>query len=689
MNFIQKILSLGVILLMSSFLIADEGMWTPDNLPIEKLKTEYGFQPKKGFLKKIQLSSVRFNDGGSGSFVSDSGLLLTNHHVAMGQLHKLSSANHDYVQKGFFAKTSKEELHCPDLEINILVETKEVTSEIQASIQGLKDLEEIKKAKNAIIANIEKKAFEKTGMRSDVVTLYEGGEYWLYSYKKMTDIRLVFAPELALAAFGGDPDNFQYPRYALDFAFFRAYENGKPYKPKEFLKWNSEGLKDGELSFVSGHPGSTDRHKTLSQMFYLRDFAFPESLKIINTKLKAMREYAERGKEQERRSRDIILGLENSLKAIEGEYNGLKSPELFREIEEREQGLKNKCAEKPELLKEFGDTWERIEQIQNKVKERQKQVYYYRLGGRLYSFALGIIRYAEEMEKPNEKRYEEFRDSSLDSWKHSMLSSAPIYKDQEEVNMRTSLEMSKKELNADDPFLQNALGKQDSSTLVKKMVEQTNLHDPKFRRKLIEGGKKLIDSSSDPLLVWMRGLEPILRKNRDWLENEIETPLEIEGGKIARLKFALFGKTQYPDATFTLRLSYGKKIGYEVDGWKVPSFTSFYGMFERNKGFFGKPPYHFSAQLLQKQNKVNLEKAVNFVTTHDITGGNSGSPVINQKGEIVGLIFDGNAYSHVLNYVYSSERARAVSVATEGIEETLKNIYSAERILKELKKGGK
>jgi len=687
MNFMQKKIFWGVILLMNSLLLADEGMWTLDNLPLEKIQKEYNFLPSAQLLKKIQLASVRFNDGGSGSFVSKSGLILTNHHVAIGQLQKLSSKKRDLVKYGFYAKTQKEEIPCPDLEINILVNTREVTSEIQKEIEGLTNFEEIKSKKDKVIAEIEKSSFEKTGLRSNVITLYEGGQYWLYIYKKLTDIRLVFAPELALASFGGDPDNFQYPRYALDFAFFRAYENGKPYKPKEFFHWNSQGLKSGEISFVSGHPGSTDRHKTVAQLAYYRDYAFVESLKIIKTKLQAAREFSKLGKEEKRIAQEFILHLENSLKAMQGEHLGLKSKEVFEQIEQREKKLIELYKSKPELELEYGNPWKKIEAIQDLLKERYKQIYYRRLGGKLAKFALGIVRYAHEIEKPNEKRYAEFRDSSLDSWKHSLLSSAPIYKNFEQLQLKLSLEMAKKELGLEDKFVQKSISKKEIEVLVKELISKTKLDDFKFRKKLIEGGRQVIEQSQDPLLVWMREVEPILREDRDWYEKEVETPLDLEGGKIARLKFLLFGKLQYPDATFTLRLSYGKKLSYEIDGWKVPEFTTFYGLFERSKAFGNKFPYEISLQLQKNQKKVDLEKSINFVTTHDITGGNSGSPVIDKQGQIVGLIFDGNAYSHVLNYFYTDEKARAISVSTEGIEETLKSIYRAKRILKEIQTG--
>ena len=677
---IISILLLGLTMNLNS----DEGMWTLDNLPLPYLKENYRFTPAVSFLKNTQLSSVRFNDGGSGSFVSNRGLVLTNHHVAMGQLQKISHPKSDYVKNGFLAKTRKEELKCPDLELNILIEMEDVTQIIKDYVKGIDSHQLIESKRKEIISNLENISHQKTGLRSDVVELYHGGEFWLYKYKKYTDIRLVHSPELQAAAFGGDTDNFQYPRYALDYAFFRVYENDKPIHSKNFFKWNGKGAKEGELLFVSGHPGSTDRQKTLSEILFLRDHSFPEYLIILKEKINSMKEYSNRGKEEERRARGSILGIENSIKAIQGEYSALLHAETIQSIETNENKLKEIVNNNPDFKKEYGNIWDNIEKVQKKMVDRKKEMYYQKVSGDLASLALSLVRYEMEIKKPNEERYEEYRISSLESTQLHLLTSAPVYKDKEIVSLSKSLELAKKELSVDNNFVKVAIGNENILTLSKKLIESTSLDNPEFRKNLIKN-PHLIATSDDPMLVWIRKLEPIYRSNRDWIEKEVEAILTIEGGKLSDLRFKIYGRNTYPDATFTLRLSIGTIKSYEIDGWKIPAFTTFYGLFERAYGFNKNKEYLLSDNIKKSKDEINLNSRINFCSTHDITGGNSGSPVINTKGEIVGLIFDGNAYSHSLSYAYTDKNARSVSVHTEGIEEALKNIYKAKNILSELK----
>ncbi|MCX8000079.1 MAG: S46 family peptidase, partial [Leptospiraceae bacterium] len=497
---------------------------------------------------------VRLNDGGSGSFVSPNGLILTNHHVAIGQIQKLSTQNHDLLHKGFSAGKMEEEISCPDLEINILFEMKNVTEKVQAAIQNLKDFQEVKSKKDEVITELENEVYQKTQNKATVVTLYEGGEYWLYIYKKITDIRLVFAPPLELASFGGDPDNFQFPRYALDFTLLRAYENNKPYNSKYYFSWKNELPQEGELSFVLGHPGSTDRHKTIAQLLRLRDYVFPDYLKITKEKLKRFYDYAAKTKDNKMRAHEHILELENSVKSIEAEKKGLENIQNWSLIEKREKELRELVKQNKSLDEKYGDVWDKIESIVNKINQSHKKIFYIMLSGKLPHYALNILRYAIELEKPNNKRYPEFRDSNLESWKHKFLTTAPIDKELDKIELKTILEFAQTELGKDSPFIQKAIGDKEISKLVNDLIDNTKLHDQKFRKKLLEGEKEAILKSNDPLIVWMKELEPFFREKRDFLEKEIETPLELEGSRIAKLKFELFGKNLYPDATFTLRL---------------------------------------------------------------------------------------------------------------------------------------
>jgi V8-like Glu-specific endopeptidase len=657
-------------------------MWTPDNLPLKRIQEKYGKNIDSKLIKKIQFSSVRFNDGGSGSFVSSNGLVLTNHHVAMTQLQKLSTKKNDFVNNGFYASKLSEEISCPDLELNILQSYENITEKVKAAISGIENDKELTKVKKAVLAKLEKESFDKTGLRSDTVELYNGGEYWIYRYKKFKEIKLVFAPEIQAASFGGDKDNFGYPRYALDFAFFRVYENGKVHKPKSFLKWNPNGPKENELIFVSGHPGSTDRLKTLAEIKEMKENSFPETLKIIRYRLNALREYARLGKENKRRALDSILSLENSLKSIEGEFAGLKDPEILKEIETKEINFKQ-AVKKDESLNEYKNVWDSIEATVNKLRERKKEYFYRTATGKLPYFALGIIRYHEEISKPNEERYEEYRDSNLDSWKFKIFSKAEIYKDKEEFKFIKDLDLSIQELGKDDEFIKLMLNGKSSEETGKEIIGKTKLDDAAYRKKLIES-KEEYTNSKDPLLLRIKSIEPILRKKRSWYEEEIETVLSKEGAKLSTLRFKLYGKETYPDATFTLRLSFGKMKGYEIDGHAIPAFTTFHGLLERAIGFGNKNEFSLSKKIEENKKNINLSIPFNFVSTHDITGGNSGSPVINLSGELVGLIFDGNEYSHINTYNYTENKARAVSVHSAGILEALRSIYKAKSIVKEL-----
>ncbi len=667
-------------------LSSDEGMWTLDNLPQKKIEEKYNFTFTDKWLKNGQLASVRFNDGGSGAFISSRGLVLTNHHVAMGQLQKMSTKTADYVKNGFFTKNFTEEIKSPDLELNILVSMEDVTKQVVGASMTV----ETDKAKNEKrkeeIAKIEKASNDKTGLRSDVVELYDGGEYWLYRYKKYTDVRLVMAPELQAASFGGDPDNFNYPRFALDFAFFRVYENNKPIESKNYFKWSKEGARENELVFVFGHPGSTERQKTMSQISYQKDYSFPEYVKLLKYKLNLFRKYSQKGKEEKRRAKDYILGMENSLKAIEGELNGLRDKSVLATMQEREDKLQRLVSENPELKKEYGDVWNRIDSIQKKMITRHKEFYYRSASNaKLVNIAIKLVRYATELQKPNEKRYEEYRDSNLESLKFRLLSPAPIYNEIEEMMITNSLHLAIENLGKEDAFVKLALADKLPAELAKSLIPKTKLMDVSLRKELLAGGIDAIQKSKDPLIKWALQIDPILRKDRDWFDDEIESVQAIEGNKLSQLKFKAYGKSTYPDATFTLRMSYGTVKGFTDDSTiQIPFKTTYYGLFDRAESFDNKEPFTLSTKIAERKSAINMSKPLNFITTNDITGGNSGSPVINRKGEYVGLIFDGNSYSHVLSYAYTDNKARAVSVHSEGIIEALRSVYKMEKLVAEI-----
>jgi Peptidase S46 len=683
------LISLLLLLFASSaLLVADEGMWTFDNPPLAKLKERHGFSPTPQWLDHIRLSSVRFNDGGSGSFVSPNGLVITNHHVAFGQLQKLSTAQKDYVRDGFFARTQAGELKCPDLELNVLVSMENVTTRIQGVVKAGMTERQIFDARRAEQARIQKESLDKTGLRSDVVSLYHGGEYWLYRYKKYTDVRLVFAPEQQAAFFGGDPDNFTFPRYDLDFALLRAYENGRPVSTKEYLRFNVKGATEGDLVFVSGHPGRTDRGFTVAQLETERDLIYPTRIARFNRQLRVLRDYAARGPEQARQAADRIFSLENALKAFTGEYKGLDK-NLFDKKQKEEADLRMRVQANPEWRREFGDAWDAIAAAEKKQPELYKLQQFRSIStaSDLASLARQIVVYVAEIKKPDAERLSGYHDSELEELRFYLFSPAPIYLDLEEVLLAASLQESLDQLGENDPWVKAILEGRKPAEVAAQVMRGTKLADPAFRKSLVEGGEAAVAASTDPLIVLARKADPFFRETRKAYEDSIESVVTSAGEKIAKARFAAFGKSVYPDATFTLRLSYGIVQGYPMNGTKAPYKTTFYGLFDRAASFDYKPPFNLTPRFMQRRDKIDLTTPLNFVMTADIIGGNSGSPVINRNGEFVGVIFDGNIESLTANFEYLEESSsRAVAVHAAGIIEALRKLYDAGSLADEIGK---
>jgi hypothetical protein len=667
--------------------VAEEGMWTLDNPPLKLLQERYGFTPTAEWLEHVHLSSVRFNDGGSGSFVSPRGLVLTNHHVALGQLQKVSTPQKDYVKDGFYARTAAEELKCPDLELNVLVSMEDVTARVQGAVKKGMSEEEALKARKAESAKIEKESLDATGLRSDVVSLYSGGEYWLYRYKKYTDIRLVFAPEQQIAFFGGDPDNFTYPRHDLDMALFRVYENGKPVESAHHLKWRAQGASDGELVFVSGHPGSTDRLTTMAGLETLRDHVLPATLKTLKRRLGVLKQYAELGPEQRRQATRMIFGIENSLKAFTGEYNGLLDKTLIAKKQNDESEFRARVAANPEWAKAYGPAWDAVAGAEKKFQEKVKPYRFRSLrrrGSQMAELALQIVQYVMEVKKPDGERLDDFHDSQLESLRFRLFSPAPFYPEMEKVLLANSLQESLDELGAEDPFVKAALAGRSPAEVAKEIIAGSKLADPVLRKSLAEGGEAAVQASTDPLIVFARRIEPAVREMRKWYEDNIESVETTAGEKTGKARFAVYGKSAYPDATFTLRLTYGSVKGYPMNGTQAPPQTTFYGLYDRAYSFGLKGPYELPARYLERKNALDLTTPLDFVSTCDIIGGNSGSPVINRNAELVGLIFDGNIESLVGAYVYDDATNRAVAVHSAAMIEVLRKLYDAGALADEL-----
>lgn len=665
---------------------ADEGMWTFDNPPLKQLKEKYNFTPTQEWLDHIRLSSVRFNDGGSGSFVGPNGLVITNHHVALGQLQKVSTPQKDYAKDGFFARTQADELKCPDLELNVLVSMENVTARVQGAAKARMTEKQGLDARKAEQAKIQKESLDKTGLRSDVVSLYEGGEYWLYRYKKYTDVRLVFAPEQQAAFFGGDPDNFTYPRFDTDFAILRVYENDRPVQSKEYLKWNTRGAANGDLVFVSGHPGSTERGLTVAQLESQRDVIYPMNLSRLKRELAALRSYSARGTEQARQAADEIFGSENTLKALTGEYNGLLDKTLFDKKRKEESELRAKVAANAEWRRDFGDAWDKIALATKRRVELVKPQLYRSISttSNLASMARQIVVYSAEIKKPDAERLTGYHDSQLEELKFYLLSPAPIYPEYEEALLTFSLEDSLDQLGPNDPWVKAILNGRTPAQVASDVIKGTKLVDPAFRKMLIEGGEAAVSASTDPLIMLAVKADPFFREIRKQYEDTVESVITPASEKIAKARFAIFGKSVYPDATFTLRLAYGTVKGFPMNGTIAPPKTTFYGLYDRSASFDNKPPFNLTPRFAERRDRIELATPLNFVNTADIIGGNSGSPVINKEGEFVGIIFDGNIESLTGNFVYIEDSNRAVAVHSAAIIETLRKVYDAASVANEL-----
>jgi hypothetical protein len=663
---------------------AEEGMWTFDNPPLKQLADKYNFHPTQQWLDHLRLSSVRLNDGGSGSFVSPNGLLLTNHHVARGQLQKASTPEHNYVRDGFYAATSDQEMKTPDLEVNVLVGLEDVTARVQNAAKSTKDDAGALKARDAEIAAIEKESKDKTGLRSDVVALYEGGEYWLYQYKAYTDVRLVFAPEEQAAFFGGDPDNFTYPRYDLDMALYRVYDNGKPLQTDNYLKWSAKGAAPGELVFVSGHPGSTSRQDTVAELLLERDVIEPRFIEYLERRIAAEQEFAKQGTAQADLVGTNVFLLQNSLKVYLGREEALSDKAILAKKQAEEKDLRDKVAADPELQKEFGGAWDDVARAVDLAKPEMQKRIYRRADSQLFSFALQIVQYVAEVKKPDGDRLPQYHEAGLDSLRFQLLSPAPVHLSVEKLYMKTALNLAREKLGAGDEYLQAIVSGGDIDKAVDALVDGTKLVDPALRKSLIDGGEAAVAASTDPMIVAARRVDPVWRASYVKYRDNIASVFDAAGEKLGKARFAVYGKNAYPDATFTLRLSYGTVDGFPYNGTTAPPFTTFYGLYDRAASFSNQPPWDLTPKEAAARDKLDLTTPMDFVSTADIIGGNSGSPVVNRDGEFVGLIFDGNIESLAGDFVYDGTKNRAVAVHSAGIIEGLRKIYGVGALADEL-----
>ena len=685
--------------LVAATAFADEGMWLFNNPPLKQLKEKYQFEPTSQWLEHLQKASVRFNSGGSGSFVSASGLCITNHHVGADALQKASTEQHNYLKDGFYAKTNAEEIKCADLELNILMSIEDVTAQVNAAVKSGMSADAAAKARENVIAQIEKESKDKTGLRSDVVTLYQGGVYHLYRYKRYDDVRIVFAPEQQMAFYGGDPDNFEYPRYNLDICIFRVYENGQPAKIDHYLKWNSNGPNDGELTFVSGSPGRTDRQLTVDELADRRDREVPTWLQMFNRREVLLNAWGQRSFENARRARDDLFGDQNNRKRYDGYVAALFDPEIWSAIEAREKKLRDAISRDPKLKATLG-AYDRIRKAQAELvkiaphydyleQERPITVGYRgprALYSSLFKYARLLTRALDERAKPNGERIAEFRDSAKESLELSLFSTEPVYDDYEILRLTDSLTDFAEKFGGNDPLVKQVLAGKSPHARAAELVSGTKLKDVEFRKNLYGKSAAALQAMHDPMLDLARMIDRPAREARKAHEAQEENKRQAYA-EIAKARFAVEGTSTYPDATFTLRLSYGKVLGYEEDGKQIPPFTDFTGLYQRAAEHDNKTPFDLPQRWIDRKAKLNPATKFNFVSDADIIGGNSGSPVVNKVNEFVGIIFDGNIQSLVLDCIFSDKQARAVSVDSAAITEALRKVYDAGPLADELEKG--
>jgi len=664
----------------STLVRGDEGMYLFNDLPRELLAERYGFEPTQEWADHLRLSSVRFNIGGSGSFVSSDGLVLTNHHVASDTLHKLSTPERNLIDDGYLARSLAEELRAPDLELNQLVAMVDVTERVSGAVSAGASVEEAAQQRRAVMATIEQESLDQTGLRSDVVTLFGGAKYHLYRYKKYTDVRLVWAPETKAAFFGGDADNFEYPRYNLDATLMRVYEDGKPAQLEHFLAWNDAPLESGELVFVSGHPGRTQRIYTVAALKFLRDDRLPYVLDYLRRKEILMQQFALEGNEESRRARDELFGIQNARKAYTGMLAGLQNPSTIEEKSRREQQLLEAVQANPELA-DLAEAWQEVADVQQRKREMLTQTV--SLRSRFFDIALELVVLAAEDQKPNATRLREYTDAGRESLLQELLSTAPIYRDLEQVKLADELARLAELRGGDDPLVQQVLSGKGPRDRAAELIAGTQLDEVDARRALVDGGANAVEASQDPLIQLARMLESEYRRIRGQNE-QLEERERQAYAKITRAVTAIEGTGGYPDATFTLRLAFGEIKGYEEDGRWIEPTTNFAGAYQHAEAHAGQADFDLPPSWLEAKSKVDLQTQLNFVCTADIIGGNSGSPVVDRKGKLVGLIFDGNIHSLTSDYLYTDAQARAVSVAAVGIKEALRSIYQAPDLANQL-----
>ncbi|NYZ61161.1 S46 family peptidase [Luteimonas sp. SJ-16] len=656
---------------------AAEGMWTLDNLPRTALQQQYGFAPDQAWVDHAMQASVRLAGGCSGSFVSPDGLVLTNAHCVVGCVQGLSSAQRDLQNDGFVARTRGEELQCPAEELNVLREITDVTGRIAGATDGRSGQAFIE-ARNAEKGRIESECVGDAAAttRCDVVELYNGGRQHLYRYHRYSDVRMVFTPEYDIGFFGGDPDNFNFPRYNLDAALLRAYENGEPAQVANHFRLEPAGAEPGELVMVTGHPGRTQRQLTVAQLETVRDATLINTLLWLAERRAMLGEYGRRDPEAARQAQSDLTFTDNSYKVVRGQLQALLDPAVFAGKREEQARLRARADAAP---------WDAVAAVQPLARELAVPYMLLEQGrgfdSRLFSIARTLLRAGDERAKPSDARLPEYQDAGQGRLRQTLMSSAPLYPEFEIAKLTWSLTKLRELLGTDDPVVGQVLGARSPAQVAKALVEGTRLADVAERERLWAGGAAAVSASDDPLLRLARAIDAPARAVRARQESEVAAVESRAAQQIAKARFDTLGTTVYPDATFTLRLSYGDVAGWQEGGREIPPFTEIGGLYARATG---AKPYALTPRWLEAEGTVDKTTRFNFVSTNDIIGGNSGSPVINRDARVVGLAFDGNIHSLGGNFWYDPRLNRTVSVHSAAIVEALKSVYAADTLVEEL-----
>ncbi len=674
-----------IAILCSSSSFADEGMWLYNAFPTAKVKAKYKFTVTRPFLDHLRLSSVRM--GASASFVSPDGLVFTNHHVGAGCVHNLSTATHDYIKDGFYAATREQEPRCPGIEVQNLLEIRDITADVQQAAQPNMTDAEAGSAQRAAMSRLESQCSDPAkNIRCETVTLYSGGLYHLYKYKKYTDVRLVMAPEFDAAFFGGDPDNFTYPRYDLDITFFRVYENGKPVHIDNYLPFTTAGVKEGDLVFISGHPGSTGRLLTESQLAFLRNVSYPARMKQLKQTIDTLLAFGTESPENARAAERVLFGAQNSYKAITGYNAGLTDAATMAHKKSEEDKLRKTVAADPKL-KQYAPAWNEIATAMQWQRENFIRLNWQSdsaIPGLFANYARTLVRLAAELPKPSDKRLRGYQDQNIPSIEGSLASTAPLSRPLEIHQVTVALTNLQENLGPDNDFVKTVLAGKSPAERAAELINGSHLDDPKFRQELYKGGKVSIDAAADPMIILLKQIDPVTRTTRKDLEDHVESVVRRNGALIAKARFELYGTNVAPDATGTLRLSYGTVKGYVEDGKKVSYYTTFAEAFEHEAAHGAKPPYLLPESYHRAKDKLDLDTVLDTANTGDSIGGNSGSPVVNTKGEIIGILFDGNIQSLPWNFQFEDEVGRSVLTDSRAVIESLRKIYNAAPLADEL-----